>query len=53
MNSYNEVLTVGADTQQLFFKPMMSMMGNTRDQQLSPQGAAEYYWSRLIERLQG
>lgn len=51
-NSYNEALTVGADSQQLFFKPMMSMMGGSRDQQLSPQGAAEYYWSRLIQRLQ-
>lgn len=51
-NSYNEALTVGVDSQQLFFKPMMSMMGGTRDQHLSPQGAAEYYWSRLIERLQ-
>ena len=52
-NSYNEALSVGADSQQLFFKPMMSMMGGSRDQQLSSQGAAEYYWSRLIERLQG
>lgn len=52
-NSYNEALTVGADTQQLFFKPMMNMTGGNARDQLSAQGAAEYYWSRLIERLQG
>jgi hypothetical protein len=52
-NSYNEAMTVGADSQQLFFKPMMNMIRGSQDQQLSPQGAAEYYWCRLIERLQG
>ncbi|MGF6996362.1 hypothetical protein [Paraburkholderia sp. GAS32] len=51
-NGFNEALTVKEDTQKLFFKPMMSMMGGSIQDQLSEQGAAEYYWSRLIERLQ-
>jgi hypothetical protein len=52
-NSYNEALSVDADSQQLYFKLMMNMMGGNAQDQLSAQGAAEYYWSRLIERLQG
>lgn len=51
-NGFNEALTVKEDTQKLFFKPMMSMMSGSAQDQLSEQGAAEYYWSRLIERLQ-
>jgi hypothetical protein len=48
-SGFNEALTVKEDTQKLFFKPMMSVSAQN---QLSEQGAAEYYWSRLIERLQ-
>jgi len=52
MNSYNEALTVGEDSQKLFLKPMMNMMSRGIQDQLSETGAAEYYWSKLIERLQ-
>ncbi|VVD62895.1 hypothetical protein PPN31114_00195 [Pandoraea pneumonica] len=50
-NSFNEALTVGADSQKLFLKPMMSMSG-TAESQLSESGAAEYLWATLMERIQ-
>ena len=51
-NSYNEMLSVDSDDQHQFLRSMgMSMMGH-REQQLSHEGAAEYYWSMLIAPLQ-
>lgn len=50
-NSYNDSLSVDADDEGLFLKAMMSM-GRQRDEpQLTFEGAAEYYWSMLIDRL--
>ncbi len=52
-NGYNEMLSVECDDQHHFLRCMgMSMMGNHREQQLSPEGAAEYFWSMLIAPLQ-
>lgn len=52
-NSYNESLSVEDDGFSLFLKPMgMARMGQNDDEQLTPEGAAEYYWSIFIERLQ-
>ncbi|QIL19798.1 toll/interleukin-1 receptor domain-containing protein [Thermomonas sp. HDW16] len=52
-NSWNEMLSVECDDQHQFLRCMgMSMMGNHRDQQLSHEGAAEYFWSMLIAPLQ-
>lgn len=52
-NSFNEMLSVENDEQHLYLKPMgMWSMGGDRDAQLSAEGAAEYFWSMLIEPLQ-
>lgn len=52
-NSYNESLSVEDDGFSLFLKPMgMAKMGQGMDKPLTPEGAAEYYWSLFIERLQ-
>jgi len=53
-NTLNESLSVEAGEQSLFLKPMeMQMYGRPdRDAHLTPEGAAEYYWSLLIEPLQ-
>ena len=52
-NSYNESVSVENDDQKLFLRPMgMPHMG-IRDQSLSDEGAAEYFWSLLISPLQG
>ncbi len=52
-NSWNEMLSVESDDQHQFLRSMgMSVMGNHREQQLSHEGAAEYYWSMLIAPLQ-
>jgi|AraplaCL_Col_mMS_1032034.scaffolds.fasta_scaffold00072_6 hypothetical protein len=50
-NSFNELLTVEADDQKLYFK---TLMGGSHSgvEHLSMQGVAEYYWGKLIERLQ-
>ena len=52
-NSYNESLSVEADDQHLFLRPMgmASHMGQG-DRKLTQEGAAELYWSLLIHRLQ-
>lgn len=52
-NSYNESLSVEADDQHLFLRPMgmASLMGQG-DRRLTQEGAAELYWSLLIQRLQ-
>jgi len=53
-NTYNESLSVGVGEQSLFLKPGgMQMYGRgVRESQLSAEGAAEYFWSLLIEPLQ-
>lgn len=52
-NSWNEMLSVESDDQHQFLCSMgMSMMGSPREQQLSHEGAAEYFWSILIAPLQ-
>ena len=46
-------LTVEADDQILYLRPKgMRSFGPERDTKLSLEGAAEFYWSMLIERLQ-
>jgi hypothetical protein len=50
--SYNENLTVETDDQMLFLRPMGFGMGGERDSKLSEEGAAEFYWSMLISRMQ-
>lgn len=51
--SFNEMLSVEAASQAMFFKPMGMQMGSARDTHLSAEGAAEFLWELLIERLQG
>lgn len=50
-NSYNECLTTQADDQALYLRSMGMARGDRS--KLSQEGAAEFYWSMLIERLQG
>ena len=52
---FNEHLSVGADDQSMFLKPMgMAATISGRDgTKLTQEGAAELYWGMLIERLQG
>lgn len=51
---FNESLSIENDGYMLYLKPLMNMGFNNRQSQnnLSQQGAAEYYWSTLIDRLQ-
>ena len=52
-NGFNEMFSVEHDEQHLYLKPMgMWSIGGDRDTQLSAEGAAEYFWSMLIEPLQ-
>lgn len=54
-NSFNETLSVISDAQGLYLKPMgMNRFwdGENREQHLTYEGAAEYYWSILIKPLQ-
>jgi hypothetical protein len=51
--SFNETLDVMDDGYILSFKPLgMPLLGHRKDESLSQQGAAEYYWSLFIEPLQ-
>jgi hypothetical protein len=52
-NSFNEMLTVEADDQTLYLSSMAMGMGR-RDGagKLTQEGAAEFYWGMLIQRLQ-
>jgi hypothetical protein len=50
-NSYNECLTIHADDQSLYLKGVGMARGDS--EKLSQEGAAEFYWSTLVERLQG
>lgn len=51
-NSFNEAVSVEADDQALFFKPLGMDTRNAREAHLSHEGAAELYWGMLITRLQ-
>ena len=52
-NQYNESLSVENDGYSLHLKPMgMSHYGISNNSDLSQEGAAEFYWGLLIERLQ-
>lgn len=51
-NSFNEQLSVDHDDQAMFLKPLGMASFDNAPKQLSQQGAAEMYWSMLIERLQ-
>lgn len=52
-NSFNESLSVVDDGYTIQLKPMgMQMFGDRREDTLSQQGAAEYYWSLFIRPLQ-
>lgn len=53
-NGINESLSVEADGQGMNLKAMMSIhrMASSEDPKLTFEGAAEYYWSMLVERLQ-
>lgn len=51
-NSWNEMLTVENDEQRQFLRSMGISMTGERDQKLSLEGAAEFYWSMLIAPLQ-
>jgi hypothetical protein len=49
----NESLSVSHDEQMLYLKALgMPNVGRAREQKLSMEGAAEYFWSLLLERLQ-
>jgi hypothetical protein len=50
--SVNESLRVEDDGYSLFLKPLMAFQHRPATDQLTMQGAAEYYWSKFIERLQ-
>jgi len=54
-NSLNESMSVNDDGYALFLSPMgMAMLGRRSNEKelLSQQGAAEYFWEILIQRLQ-
>jgi len=52
-NSYNESLNIEDDGYSLQLKPMdMQLFNDRRDEAVSQQGAAEYYWSLFIRPLQ-
>jgi len=51
--SFNEMLSVEADDQHLYFKPMgLQFGGRVAEGKLSDEGAAEFLWSMLLGRLQ-
>jgi hypothetical protein len=51
-NSYNESMSVSDNGYTLFLEPVgMAHFGQDRYKELTPEGAAEYYWSLFIERL--
>lgn len=52
-NSYNECMSIEDDGQMMFLKTLgMSFRHHGNKEQLSLEGAAEYYWSMLIGVLQ-
>jgi hypothetical protein len=51
-NSFNESMSVGHDDQTLFLKPMGMSFRGIREDKLSDEQAAEYYWEMPIASLQ-
>ena len=52
-NSYNESMSIRDDGYTLILEPMgMARFGQQRDKELTHEGAAEYFWSLFVERLQ-
>lgn len=52
-NSFNETLNVDDDGYSLFLKPLgIAFRYGRESEQLSQQGAAEYYWGMFLEPLQ-
>ena len=51
-SSYNESLSVGDDGYTLFLRPLGMFIRNPAHQQLTYEGGAERFWSKLIEPLQ-
>jgi hypothetical protein len=51
-NSYNEMLSLQADDQEVFFSSIMGQHFHSNVDRLSDIGAANYYWDRFIEPLQ-
>ncbi len=52
-NSYNESISVDNNGYTLFFEPLgMAHFGQNRDNELTHEGAAEYFWGLFIDRLQ-
>jgi hypothetical protein len=54
-NSFNESMSIVDDGYTLFLQPLgMSMLGSRQEAKtlLTQQGAAEYFWNMLINRLQ-
>ena len=52
-NSFNQSLSVENDDQAMFLTAMgMGLLGNRIGSHLTPEGAAEYYWSMLMQPLQ-
>lgn len=50
-NSYNEMVSVGADDQSLFLTPI-GMFRAASNAHLSEEGAAELFWTMFMERMQ-
>jgi hypothetical protein len=51
-NGYNEALSVEVDDQAIYFKTLMGAHYSGRANKLSQEGAAEFFWGQLLERLQ-
>ncbi|MFY0563528.1 toll/interleukin-1 receptor domain-containing protein [Archangium lansingense] len=47
----NESVTVEADDERLFLKPLGMAMRSGGESHLTPEGAAEFYWELFMERL--
>ena len=51
-SSYNESLSVDDDGYTLFLRPLGMFIRDPAHQQLTHEGGAERFWSKLIEPLQ-
>ncbi len=52
-SSCDESLSINADEQHIYLSAMdMWLIGNVADKKLTAEGAAEYYWSMLMQPLQ-
>ena len=52
-SSLNETMSVEASEQALVLRPLGMQMRHVPEGGLGLEGAAEYYWSLFVERLQG